>query len=661
MRDPSEDVLSAIWQTSSDILIVSKKSVDGLIQTQLSPAIYKMLKVPRGKILAGSDKMLILEQNSNDELANEDKSAYEYPCHLSDAMLGDLKEFIARGWGLKKTLSKEEEKGVLSHEIHLDEKESSSILHVEANVTFINELTFVMIARDVTERMKRFEAEKKIVEEHIARKKDDEINRFIRHEVKNGLLAAIGLCDDLRENITEGAGTIEEKKFHNGKLDEIDSNLNQTLDIVSTQAMARDLINGEYTPRNEVVDINELYDIKKKCTKDDTAGNSRFPVTTYPSPFPLIEIDPMILNCVHRNAVTNAIKYGKEDGTIKTIFKYHENRKMFELQVMNDAGQHHGEILELGNEKTNEVIFSPGESLHVEDERKQLLWEKNVSSGDGAWVMKQCASSMGGTCDIKFTETQTIFRLLVPIKTVDTSSKRNSISSDSSFSKSSSFGSFDSFSSVLNKFSSRAANQVQESTSNATWTNNQNTNPPKTISTTKLSDFSFPENTWFVAIDDSAVQRKLLKRWLTKSKIPEDRAVVLGSTKEEIAGFVNYIVNLMISNPNDNVVIIADENMDTVNETTGAMQTYSGSLMIQQILRILKEQYGTLSLESKCLALVRSSNDSSKDILMFNRRAHGFLPKNPMGNDSLMNLVIKAWLRRYPAENIFGSICRRNW
>ena len=48
-------------------------------------------------------------------------------------------------------------------------------------------------------RFRRFEAEKLALSEMTARKRDSEANRFTRHEVKNGLLASLGLCDGISD------------------------------------------------------------------------------------------------------------------------------------------------------------------------------------------------------------------------------------------------------------------------------------------------------------------------------------------------------------------------------------------------------------------------------------------------------------------------------
>jgi hypothetical protein len=107
---------------------------------------------------------------------------------------------------------------------------SGKRVQVEAKVTKLGPRRLVIVVRDVTERMARHEAEKRFIAESTARSKvitqsssnshvfsrfffvathsllilfhatkDAAANRFTRHEVKNGLLAAIGLSDGLSE------------------------------------------------------------------------------------------------------------------------------------------------------------------------------------------------------------------------------------------------------------------------------------------------------------------------------------------------------------------------------------------------------------------------------------------------------------------------------
>ena len=106
-------------------------------------------------------------------------------------------ELLVRAWN--KSHSGEEV--LLMHDIVHEEKKTRETRHVrcEAKVTRLENDAILVVVRDITERFRRFEAEKRVVMEKTARTKDAEANRFTRHEVKNGLLAAIGLCDSLRE------------------------------------------------------------------------------------------------------------------------------------------------------------------------------------------------------------------------------------------------------------------------------------------------------------------------------------------------------------------------------------------------------------------------------------------------------------------------------
>jgi len=106
-------------------------------------------------------------------------------------------ELLVRAWNT----SHSGEEVLLMHDIVREEKKTGEIRHIrcEAKVTRLENDAILVVVRDISERFRRFEAEKRVVMEKTARTKDAEANRFTRHEVKNGLLAAIGLCDSLRE------------------------------------------------------------------------------------------------------------------------------------------------------------------------------------------------------------------------------------------------------------------------------------------------------------------------------------------------------------------------------------------------------------------------------------------------------------------------------
>lgn len=114
---------------------------------------------------------------------------------------------------------------------------------------------------------------------------------------------------------------------------------------------------------------------------------------------------------------------------------------------------------------------------------------KSLSAGDGAWIQRKCASILGGTVDILFKQDQTEFLFEAPVELYDTSSKANS--------------------------------------------------------------FEVPPGVWGIAIDDSKIQRKLLRRFFVHAGIHENHQIILGRNSDEILQFVDFTVNFVKRHPND--------------------------------------------------------------------------------------------------------------
>ena len=178
-------------------------------------------------------------------------------------------------------------------------------------------------------------------------------------------------------------------------------------------------------------------------------------------------------------------------------------------------------------------------------------------------IIHKCAKLMKGTCSISFQETRTVISVNLPARP---------------------FGA------------------------------NRKTRTPYDIKTFKL-----PDKTWGIAIDDSKVQMKLLSKFFEFAGIPKDRIKVFGKSSEEVLTFVDFVVNFMDENMGDPVLLIADENLDITDEASKHV-TISGSQLVETIRkRLLQEQ------EKQLVALIRSANDSSSDVAIYNARAHGFL------------------------------------
>ena len=188
----------------------------------------------------------------------------------------------------------------------------------------------LVVARDVTKRTKLHESELRLATSETERRKDTEANRFTRHEVKNALMAMQGRVDGIvrvqREAVAKGevsasAGGALAKLFH-----EMRRELDDTLETVLADAMAKEVCNGSYLPRPE------------KC--DTAVFLERFftgqPVEfAWPGgkPPPLLMLDTQILRFVYVNAVSNALKYGQPGGTVEVFLEYGKAKGDLKLTV----------------------------------------------------------------------------------------------------------------------------------------------------------------------------------------------------------------------------------------------------------------------------------------------------------------------------------------
>lgn len=427
-----------------------------------------------------------------------------------------------------------------------------------------------------------------------ARRKE-EANRFTRHEVKNGLLASLGLSDSLAETM-KGASDALDRLARNVQKDEnaeevarlctiqdnvsnivteLDSAIHEVLETILTEAMARDVNHEMYAPELEKVDIVKLLSSMSRHTK----GNmERFPVTASPSPFPLLLFDPQLLKCIHRNVISNACKYGRRGGKVTTHLSYDAASKSLQMDVTNEPGINHAEIIKLGTEGEANV-FVPGYRLHSNlggGDQKSSVGRQ--SSGDGAWIMQKCAKTLGGECSIEFREDLTVFSLKCPAVVFET---------------------------------------TVESKAN------------------EAAVFKLPKDIWGIALDDYKMQRKLLKRFLLLAGVSEDRIIVQGETAKEINEFDDSMYDFVSCHPNDQFLLIVDENLDIdVEDVDMKHSCVSGSLVVQRLrYRLLPEQ------ERQIVALIRSANDSSHDFAIYKSRAHGFIPKAPIKKDKISALL----------------------
>jgi len=282
-----------------------------------------------------------------------------------------MRELVVKAW------TEELVEVLMIHDVELPD---GTLMHCEGKLSRLRPNSLVVVTRDISERYRRFEAEKRAVSEQTARRKDAEANRFTRHEVKNGLLASIALCDSLRETVCpETAKPLSQSDKINAafSLQELETTLKEALDTILSEAMAREVIHEVYKPRMEQVDLPEILAASHCFGISDM---HRFPLVTFPSPLPIFLFDPQLLRYIHRNAVSNACKYGEKGGVVLTEVHYFKERGEIELNVVNFPGESHEDILALG-EAAQEEVFAVGKRLHSNTNTSDMYGYAALSSG----------------------------------------------------------------------------------------------------------------------------------------------------------------------------------------------------------------------------------------------------------------------------------------
>lgn len=457
-----KNMMSVVWESSSDIIIISAKSITGSVSTMVSPTFKQIFNTKheirkKARPMNSKDAMAFLFELdpeefiiSDDSLSSRSSSFSSVPAidislksndsvvtkksrphslrQISSALniddivitdtsvnrgedlnygsgapmsvddLSSLGDLVVKAWTSKAKES------LFTHDLEL--KDGSYALS-EVKVSRYEENCLIIVLRDVSERFRRFEAEKKVVSETTARQKDAEANRFTRHEVKNGLLSAIELCNILKStqaksslassshggnrlqstsllpgdshssesNDDEGNGSCAETEVSK-YVDDLGSTLHEVLDTILAEAMSREVIYEVYQPIMTCVDI---YDILSNTSKTKSSSE-RFPFKCDPSPFPTLVFDTQLLKYIHRNAVSNACKYGKKKADVTTNLKYDFEKKEFCMTVVNLPGENHEDLLKLGD-VASKSVFEKGKRLHKYID----VFKKShkISAGDG--------------------------------------------------------------------------------------------------------------------------------------------------------------------------------------------------------------------------------------------------------------------------------------
>lgn len=226
--------LSAVWENSSDTIALSVQSKSGSLKSIVSPSFFRIgLKSQHEDINDISAVMLEVDASitnkrfcsftnvdsrlETDDLPNvstrviqkADFGSIDLNSEYRTAMYSCDPFSVGKPYAMKSNVIAFID--VLSRAWHIDAQESvfehevvslGGNSYFEVRVTRTSRNSIISIIRDVSERYNRFETEKKMAYEAISRQKDYQANRFAKHEIKNGLLGAIEVCEHVREQIT---------------------------------------------------------------------------------------------------------------------------------------------------------------------------------------------------------------------------------------------------------------------------------------------------------------------------------------------------------------------------------------------------------------------------------------------------------------------------
>jgi hypothetical protein len=357
------------------------------------------------------------------------------------------------------------------------------------------------------------------------------------------------------------------------------------------EVLAREIIYEKYIPRKERLVVTEVLSTLR------TGSSQRFPLTLQPDPFPKLALDRQLLRHIYRNAVSNACKYGKLDGTVWTTLRCDEKRENFTMEIRNEPGDGHDELLKLSDEEVAKVFVKETRLsiVRANDYLPILGYKRNAaeSSGNGAWIMQKCAETLGGGCRIAFEAEGTVLTFTCPAEL-------------------------------------------------ATGAGGVEVPDPS-----EGGAFALPHNTWGIFVDDSAIQRKLMDRSLKNSGIEDSKRVVLGKDVHEVTTFPDTVAALLKEHPKDIFILIVDENLDIDVDGGARHETISGSKSVKELRDSLDKSSG-----SRLLSLIRSANDSPENIRTYLERADGFMHKEPLQRGQILDAVEPWWRKRFSAREL---------
>lgn len=561
-------------------------------------------------------------------------------------------------------------------------------------------------------------------------------SRFMRHEARNDIYAAVADLNAVAENLRAQTscleGDIAEAEYvtsgcksarlcdcesrerrqnwqhsENHKivtdLERIATNLERTSEALLSRCTVKEIINGTYMPRLENFDLAALC----RCVR------SKVLLLVTPETF-CIASDMRLLRHVIENAVANAsqrcegivsidISWSSRTpgsrGGITRIIVRGSNRR-------GPCAQHDEAVI---HEPRYGRVQKDAESSPAS---RDTLSSREASSGsvDSTWIMQQCARCLGGGCFVRLDDpTALTIRILALFPETDGAEftgstaylSRETVEDTSELTAASpkDDGDIDTSCAVDSGSHEMNWHEAAQGHSNRT-SKQQNTleicNPvsttndiikeplPFSTDTDKLralrrvllsssspkddakrpstksskgsahrlkiratqpeEPFDLPKGTYLIGLDDAPTQRNLLRKYFAHLGARE-RSHVLGKNETEIESFVDTNFQFVLAraeNSESKFVFILDDTLHVVRKDGNGALVASGISLGEK----LRSKLAAVSLDSRCLFLVRSARDRHQTQFT-TQTLDGDIPKFPMSSVQFSSALGACWNSRF--------------
>lgn len=265
------NMMGVVWENSSDTIAISVRKISGNVTSMVSPSFFRSALTAAERERIQDISAVVLEHshtlmNSKQSSATKnlptkvnhtsgvgieiirkvdfdsvdfqfygDNVAHAYTEYETEDMttlVNAFTDMLLRAW------RDDSEEHLFEYDTSFDDGKKRT--KFEVMLTRLDANAKVLVVRNVSERYQRFEAEKRFIFETTARQRDAEANRFTRHEVKNGILAAIEICGNIHDHISSGIDWMRDRQivsepsltFGIENVDELDQTLHEVLDII---------------------------------------------------------------------------------------------------------------------------------------------------------------------------------------------------------------------------------------------------------------------------------------------------------------------------------------------------------------------------------------------------------------------------------------------